>query len=339
MQLFSDFNIRNVSFKNRIVMSPMCMYSCVEQDGKITDWHQVHYASRAQGQVGLIIVEATAVQPEGRISPQDLGIWTDEHVVGLTKLVDLIHENGTKAGIQIAHAGRKALTGERAMAPSAIPFDEQMDTPMEMTLGDIEQTKEAFIAAADRAKQAGFDVIELHAAHGYLLNEFLSPLTNKRTDDYGGSSENRYRLLGEIIAGVRERWDGPLFVRISAEEYHPDGNHLADYVAYSKQMKTQGVDLIDCSSGGVVPYPIEVYPGYQVPLAETIRREVDIPTGTVGLITSGRQAEEVLRNGRADLVLLGRELLRDPYWVHTAAQELGVDIEAPKQYRRSWGVR
>jgi NADPH2 dehydrogenase len=334
--LFTPYTIKNVTLKNRIVMSPMCMYSCQNQDGKVENWHYTHYVSRAVGQVGLIVVEATAVTKQGRISPFDLGIWSDEHIPGLEQLVSMIKEHGAKAAIQLAHAGRKAMIDGEIIAPSAIPFNEEMKTPKEMTHEDIKQTVQAFQDGAVRAKKAGFDIIEIHAAHGYLINEFLSPLTNKRADEYGGSFENRYRFLKEIISAVKEVWDGPLFVRISANDYHPDGLTEKDYVNYGKWMKEQGVDLIDVSSGAVVPVSINVYPGYQVKFSETIRNGANIPTGAVGLITTGQQAEEILRNNRADLVFIGRELLRDPYWPRTAAKQLGVTIEAPKQYQRGW---
>ncbi|ANB60710.1 NADPH dehydrogenase NamA [Anoxybacteroides amylolyticum] len=334
--LFSPYTIRDVILKNRIVMSPMCMYACDREDGTVRNWHLIHYPTRAVGQVGLIIVEATAVTPQGRISARDLGIWDDNHIDGLRTLTTLVHEQGAKIGIQLAHAGRKAMVDGEIIAPSPLPFDENTHTPKEMTKTDIDETIQAFQNGALRAKKAGFDVIEIHAAHGYLINEFLSPLTNKRNDEYGGTFENRYRFLSEVIEAVREIWDGPLFVRVSASDYHPDGLTVKDYVEYAKRMKTQGVDLIDVSSGAVVPAKIDVYPGYQVPFAEAIRREADVPTGAVGLITSGRQAEEILRNGRADLIFIGRELLRNPYWPKTAANELGIPLEAPKPYVRGW---
>ncbi|NNU84100.1 NADPH dehydrogenase NamA [Geobacillus sp. BMUD] len=334
--LFSPYTIRGLTLKNRIVMSPMCMYSCETKDGTVRTWHKIHYPARAVGQVGLIIVEATGVTPQGRISERDLGIWSDDHIAGLRELVRLVKEHGAAIGIQLAHAGRKSQVPGEIIAPSAIPFDDSSPTPKEMTKADIEETVQAFQNGARRAKKAGFDVIEIHAAHGYLINEFLSPLANRRQDEYGGSPENRYRFLGEVIDAVREVWDGPLFVRISASDYHPDGLTASDYVPYAKRMKEQGVDLIDVSSGAVVPARMNVYPGYQVPFAELIRREADIPTGAVGLITSGWQAEEILQNGRADLVFLGRELLRNPYWPYAAARELGVKIAAPVQYERGW---
>ncbi|MGM0842153.1 MAG: NADPH dehydrogenase NamA [Bacillota bacterium] len=335
-KLFQPYTLKDLELKNRIVMAPMCMYSSHNEDGKVENWHRTHYTSRAVGGVGLIIQEATAVTPQGRISPQDLGIWDDGHIEGLRELVGLIKEQGAKTGIQLAHAGRKAVLEGDILAPSAIPFNDEMKTPVEMTANDIKETITAFIKGAERAKKAGFDVIEIHGAHGYLINEFLSPLSNKRTDEYGGSAENRYRFLREVIDGIQQVWDGPLLVRVSAKDYNKEGLDVEDYVVFAQWMKEQGVDLIDVSSGAVVPARIPVFPGYQVKLAETIKKEAKIATGAVGLITTGIQAEEILQNDRADLVLLARELLRDPYWPRTAAKELGVEIEAPKQYDRAW---
>lgn len=334
--LFTPYTIKNVTLKNRIVMSPMCMYSCPEEDGIVQDWHYTHYVSRAVGQVGLIIQEATAITPQGRISPQDLGIWSDDHIPGLKKLVGMIKEHGAKVGIQLTHAGRKAVIDGDIIAPSATAFNEKSKIPKEMTKAEIAETIQAFQDGAVRAKEAGFDVIEIHGAHGYLINQFLSPLSNKRTDEYGGTSENRYRFLSEVINAVKKVWDGPLFVRVSAQDYLPEGLSVEDYIEYGKRMKEQGVDLIDVSSGAVVPAKIHVYPGYQVGLSEKIRGNAGIATGAVGLITSPKHAEEILNNERADLIFLARELLRDPYWPRTAAKELGVSIETPKQYERGW---
>ncbi|WP_066312556.1 NADPH dehydrogenase NamA [Bacillus sp. FJAT-29814] len=335
-KLFSPYTIKGVTLKNRIVMAPMCMYSSHNEDGKVQNWHRTHYTSRAVGQVGLIIVEATAVVPQGRISSRDLGIWSDEHLEGLRELVELMKEQGAKTGIQLAHAGRKADLEGDIFAPSAIAFNEKYKTPKEMTKADITETIEAFKQAAVRAAGAGFDVIEIHGAHGYLINEFLSPLSNKRTDEYGGSAENRYRLLREVIDATKEVWNGPLFVRVSAHDYLEEGLTPDDYIIFARWMKEQGVDLIDVSSGGVAPARINVYPGYQVKYSEAIKNGAEIPTGAVGLITSPLHAEEILSNDRADLVFLARELLRDPYWPRTAAKELGVEIEVPVQYDRGW---
>ncbi|WP_307328187.1 NADPH dehydrogenase NamA [Evansella vedderi] len=335
-KLFSPYTIKDVTLKNRIVMSPMCMYSSHTEDGKVCDWHLTHYISRAVGQVGLIMIEATAVTRQGQISPQDLGIWEDEHIDGLKQLVDGMKMYGSKTAIQLAHAGRKSTHEGEIIAPSAVPFNESSKVPKEMSLGDISDTIEAFKRGARRSKEAGFDIIEIHGAHGYLINEFLSPLSNKREDQYGGSRENRFRFLGEIIDNVKTVWDGPLFVRISADEYHEEGNNMDDFIYYSKEMKKLGVDLIDCSSGGVIPVGINPYPGYQVKYAETLRKEAEIATGAVGLITTGVQAEEILQNERADLIFVARELLRDPYWPRTAAKELNVNIEGAKQYNAAW---
>lgn len=335
-KLFEPMKIRGVELKNRIVMSPMCMYECHNEDGIVQDWHKVHYPSRAVGQVGLIILESTAVQPEGRISPKDLGIWDDAHIEGLTELVNLIKKHGAKVGIQLGHAGRKSTVKEDIMAPSPIAFSENYKTPVEMTKEDIKNTVEAFKQAAHRVKAAGFDVIELHGAHGYLINQFLSPLSNKRTDEYGGTDENRYRILREIIDEVRSVWDGPLFVRISAYDYTEGGMTPQLYVTMTKWMKEQGVDLIDVSSGAVVMADIDAYPGYQVPFSETIKHDTPIPTGAVGLITHPMQAEEILKNNRADLIFLARELLRDPYWPYRAAKELNAELKTPVPYERGW---
>ncbi|MEH6945953.1 NADPH dehydrogenase NamA [Bacillus sp. JJ634] len=334
-RLFSTYTIKGVTFKNRIVMAPMCMYSS-QEDGHVKNWHVTHYTSRAVGGAGLIILEATAVDPQGRISVNDLGIWNDEQLPGLSQLVSMMKEQGAKTGIQLAHAGRKATVPGNIYAPSPIAFNETYKQPQEMKQADIEKTILAFQQAAARAKKAGFDVIELHAAHGYLLNEFLSPLSNKRNDEYGGSSKNRYKIVKEVIAAVKQVWEGPLFVRISAHDYQEGGMTAEQYIEISKWMKEDGVDLIDVSSGAVVPASIPVYPGYQVPFSETIKYGASIAAGAVGLITTGIQAEEILQNERADLIFIGRELLRDPYWPRNAAKELRYEIEAPTPYKRGW---
>lgn len=334
--LFSPYELKNVTLKNRLVMAPMCMYMAHNKSGYVTDWHITHYGSRAIGQVGLIIIEATAVTPQGRISEHDLGIWDDSHVEGLKRLVDHVHDLGGKIGIQLAHAGRKAMVEGPIVAPSSIPFNEQMKTPEELTEAQVLETIEAFKKGAERAKQAGFDVIELHAAHGYLLNEFLSPLTNKRDDAFGGSQEKRYEMLKQVINEVKNVWEGPLFVRISANEYNEGGNSLDIFIEYGKKMKAQGVDLVDCSSGGVVPASMDIYPGYQVRYAEAIRKKADIATGAVGLITTGNHAEEILQNERADLIFIARPFLRDPYLPRTFSKELNISLDAPKPYERGW---
>ncbi len=335
-KLFEPITFKDVTLKNRIVMSPMCMYSCEAEDGQVTNWHKTHYTSRAVGQVGLIVLEATAVHTQGRISMQDLGIWDESHVDGLCTLVEMIHEQDAKIGIQLAHAGRKAIVEGPTYSSSAIPFNDDMEVPNEMTIEQIEETVEDFRQAARRSKEAGIDVIELHGAHGYLINQFLSPLINKRTDRYGGSKENRFNFLKEIIKAVNTVWDGPLFVRISANDYNDEGYSVEDYVEYAQWMKELGVDLIDCSSGGVEPAKIKPYPGYQVQYAEALKKEAGIATGAVGMITSPLHAEEILQNDRADLIFLARELLRDPYWPRRAAIELKTDIESPRQYERGW---
>lgn len=335
-KLFTPIQIKNVTLKNRLVMSPMCMYSSNQQDGMLTPFHMSHYISRAVGQIGLIMLEATAVQPEGRISEFDLGIWDDKHTDGFRALNEQIHEYGAKAAIQLAHAGRKAELKTPIFAPSAIAFNESSQTPVEMNLDDIQQTIVAFRDAARRAKKANFDILEIHGAHGYLINQFLSPLTNKRTDQYGGPRENRFRLLSEIITAIKAEWTGPIFVRISTNEYHEAGNTMDDIIYFSSQMKALGIDLIDCSSGGVVPASIKAYPGYQIKRCEAIRKQVQITTGAVGLITTGIQAEEIVQNERADLIFIGRALLRNPYWAKVAADELRVSLDAPKQYIRGW---
>ncbi len=333
--LFSPYKLAEVELKNRIVMSPMCTYSCTTRDGVAKRWHHIHYGARASGQVGMIVVEATAVSPEGRISPVDLGLWDDKHIAGMQELAETIKSEGSVAAIQLGHAGRKAGVPD-AVGPSAVAFNERTQVPREMTVEDIEEIILSFSQAARRAKTAGFDVIELHGAHGYLINQFLSPLANKRTDSYGGTLENRYRLLNQVIQQVKQHWSGPLMVRLSVEEYHQDGNHPGDYVTIAQWLKQQGVDLADCSSGGVVQARIKPFPGYQVPYAEKLRRETGIATGAVGLITSPLQAEEIVANHRAELVFLGRELLRNPNWPLYAARELGVKIKVPDQYQAGW---
>lgn len=335
-KLFSEITFKNLTLKNRIAMSPMCMHSSTNHDGMITPFHLTHYVSRAIGQVGLIVTEAIAVQPEGRISMADLGIWSDQHIKGLRELNKQIHQYGAKSAVQLAHAGRKALIDSECFAPSAIAFDKTYPLPLEMSMDHIKETIKAFKNSALRAKEANFDIIEIHAAHGYLINQFLSPLTNKRDDLYGGSKESRYRFLEDIISAVKAIWDGPLFVRISTDEYNDQGNSLNDILYYAKRMKEQGVDLIDTSSGGVVPAEIKVYPGYQLKRCELIRESSNTPTGAVGLITSGVQAEEILQNNRADLVFIGRPLLKNPYLPTLFADELNYKLTAPKQYVRGW---
>ncbi len=350
--LLDPLSIRSVTFPNRIFVSPMCEYS--SEDGFANDWHLVHLGSRAVGGAGLVFTEATAVTPGGRISPQDLGIWKDEHVEMLARIVRFIHAHGSVAGIQLAHAGRKASTyrpwsgsgrvpetegGWRSVvAPSPVAFSDTYPQPIEMTPGMIANTVTAFAAAARRAHQAGFRVLEIHAAHGYLLHEFLSPLSNRRADDYGGSFENRIRLVKKVVTAVRAEWpsDLPLFIRISATEWADGGWDLDQSVALAKELKPLGIDLVDCSSGGnIATAKVPIGPGYQVPFAERIRADAALPTGAVGLITTPEQAEEIVASGRADAVLIARELLRDPYFPLRAARELNQEITWPAQYLRA----
>lgn len=348
--LFSPLKIREVEFKNRIGVSPMCQYS--SEDGFVNDWHLVHLGSRAVGGAGLIIVEAAAVAPEGRITPRDLGIWNDEHIAGLKKIVNFIHSQGSIAGIQLAHAGRKASTREpwnggsfipdeeggwQTLAPSAIPFSEEHSTPRALSPEDITRIKIEFQDAARRAFDAGFKVVEVHAAHGYLIHEFLSPLSNKRSDEYGGSFENRIRLLLEVVEAVRIPWPEhlPLFVRISATDWVEGGWTKEDSLALSEILRTKGVDLIDCSTGGNVPKAsIPAGPGYQVEFSEALK-QTGILTAAVGIITSPEQAESIIADGKGDMVLLARQMLRDPYFPLHAAKALGVDIPWPVQYERA----
>jgi 2,4-dienoyl-CoA reductase-like NADH-dependent reductase (Old Yellow Enzyme family) len=350
--LFDELKLRGVTLRNRIAVSPMCQYS--SHDGLANDWHFVHLASRAVGGAGLVFTEATAVTAEGRISPQDMGLWNDAQVEPLARIVRFIDAQGCVAGLQLAHAGRKASTfrpwdGEGTVpesaggwsgvvAPTAIRF--KGDYPLPRALGEpeIAGVAEAFAAAARRALAAGYRVIEIHAAHGYLLHEFLSPLSNHRTDRYGGSFENRTRLVRAVVDAVRGAWpEGlPLFVRVSATDWTDGGWDVPQTVELARSLKERGVDLVDCSSGGnVAGVKIPLGPGYQTPFAERIRREADIATGTVGLITNAVQADHVIRSGQADLVLLARELLRDPYWPMRAARELEQPIPWPPQYLRA----
>jgi 2,4-dienoyl-CoA reductase-like NADH-dependent reductase (Old Yellow Enzyme family) len=350
--LFDPIVLREIKLRNRIVVSPMCQYS--SQDGFANEWHFVHLCSRAVGGAGLVFTEASAVTPEGRISPEDLGIWKDEHVPELARIVRFIDGQGAVAGMQLAHAGRKASTqqpwvGSKVLsideggfrpiyAPSAIPFRPDDPTPEALSVAGIAGIVRAFGDAAERALRAGFRAIELHAAHGYLLHEFLSPLSNRRTDQYGGSFDNRIRALLETVRAVRERWPErlPLFVRISATDWTEGGWEIGQSVELSRRLAQEGVDLVDCSSGGLVSTARPpVGPGYQTQFAEQIRREAKIKTGAVGLIRAPEQAEHILRTGQADVVVLARQMLRDPYWPLTAARALGVQVQWPVQYERA----
>ena len=350
-KLFEPLKIKDVEFRNRIVVSPMCEYS--SDDGFANDWHFVHLGSRAVGGAGLVFTEAIAVSPEGRISPDDLGIWKDEHIDYLKKIVSFIHAHGAIAGTQLAHAGRKASVdspwrggkvlsdderGWLPLAPSAIPFKEGDKIPHELTKDEIKKVINDFRDAAERALKCGFKVVEIHAAHGYLINEFYSPVSNLRTDEYGGSFENRIRLLLEIIEAVKSVWpkEYPLFVRITAAEWSDNGWQIDDSVRLAVVLKERGVDLIDCSSGGnVYKAKIEIGPMYQVPFAEKIKKGSGIMTGAVGLITTPQECEQILQEGKADVILLARQLLREPYFPLRAAKELGVDVKWPDQYLRA----
>jgi 2,4-dienoyl-CoA reductase-like NADH-dependent reductase (Old Yellow Enzyme family) len=350
--LFDPLTIRDVTFANRVFVSPMCQYS--SEDGYANDWHFVHLGSRAVGGAGLVLTEATAVLPEGRISPQDLGIWEDGHIEMLAKIVGFIHEQGSVAGMQLAHAGRKASTSRpweghdavpeseggwtKVVAPSALKFSETYLMPQALSIEGIREVVDAFAAAARRACQAGFRVVEIHAAHGYLIHEFLSPLSNKREDEYGGSFENRTRLCREVVAAVRSAWPRglPLFIRISATDWVEGGWTIEESVRLAGELKEMGVDLVDCSSGGnALHAEIPVGPGYQTQFAERIRREAGIMTGAVGMITEPAQAEHIVRTGQADAVIMAREFLRDPYWPLRAASELAQTIAWPVQYLRA----
>ncbi|MDB5334277.1 MAG: namA 1 [Phycisphaerales bacterium] len=350
-RLFSTFSLREIEFRNRVFVSPMCQYS--SEDGMPNDWHLVHLGSRAVGGAAMVMVEATAVSPEGRISPADSGIWSDRHAQAFVRITRFIKENGAVPGVQLAHAGRKASTqppwlggkglehrsgGWEPIAPSALAFDSDYIMPREMSLADIDAVVNEFASAARRGIEGGFEAVEIHAAHGYLLHEFLSPLSNRRTDEYGGSLANRMRLPLRVAKAVRgvwpQRW--PVFTRISASDWAEGGWDLPQSIELSRALKDVGIDLIDCSSGGLVPNAkIPVRPGYQVPFSEAIRKEVGIATGAVGMITEPLQAEQIMANGQADVVLLARELLRDPYWPLHAAEELGADVQWPKQYGRA----
>jgi 2,4-dienoyl-CoA reductase-like NADH-dependent reductase (Old Yellow Enzyme family) len=350
--LFSPLSIKSLRLKNRIAVSPMCEYSS-ERDGFANDWHLVHLGSRAVGGAALVIQEATAVTAEGRISPNDLGIYLDEHIDKLRQVTAFVHAQGAISGIQLAHAGRKASHaapwkggkqlsigqgGWTSVAPSPIPFIPEELPPMALDQKGIQQLLSDFGSAAWRAEAAGYKIIEIHAAHGYLLHEFLSPLSNTREDNYGGSFENRIRLLLETIHVIQENWpaDLPIFVRISATDWAEHGWDLDQSVKLSGLLKNAGVDLVDCSSGGLVPHAkIPISPGYQVPFSERIKNDAGILTAAVGLITTAQQAEEILIKNQADLILLAREFLRDPYFPLHAAQALGEDIQWPMQYERA----
>lgn len=349
--LFTPLKLRELELKNRIVVSSMCQYS--SDGGFPNEWHHVHYGTRAVGGAALVMVEATAVCPEGRITPYCTGLWSDQHTAAFQPITDFIRAQGAVPAIQIAHAGRKASCdtpwngsqclpvgagGWQTVAPSALPFSPAHGVPHALTVDEIDSVVEMFVETAYRALAAGFEVAEVHCAHGYLLNEFLSPLTNHRNDEYGGSLENRCRLPLRIAKAVRDLWpqQWPVLVRISATDWVDGGWNLAQSVQFAKWLKEIGIDLVDCSTGGMVPDAIiPVAPGFQVSFAAGVRNETGIATGAVGLITDAAQAEKILVNGQADLIFLAREMLRDPYWPLHAARELGVDVPWPNQYVRA----
>lgn len=351
-KLFESLTLRDLTFRNRVWVSPMCQYS--SEDGMPTDWHLVHLGSRAVGGAGLVMMEATAVSPEGRISPHDAGIWSEAHAQAYQRIAHFLQAQGAVAAIQLAHAGRKASTarpweggkkvevqngGWDVIGPSTLAFADTYPQPRAMTNADLERVTHDFVTAATRSLEAGFQVIELHMAHGYLLHEFLSPLSNLRRDDYGGSLENRMRLplaiAREVRAVVPDRL--PVFVRISATDWADGGWDLAQSIEFCWQLKKLGIDLIDVSSGGNVQRAqIPVAPNYQVPFAKEIRAQVGIATGAVGLITEPKQAEEILQNGQADAIFIAREFLRDPYFPFRAAQELNAPADIPNQYKRAF---
>ncbi|TSB24538.1 NADH:flavin oxidoreductase/NADH oxidase [Streptomyces benahoarensis] len=361
--LHEPFRLRSLTIPNRVWMSPMCQYSAEEsgpETGVPGDWHLAHYGARATGGTGLIVVEATAVSPEGRISPGDLGIWNDRQAAAFRRITSFLKAQGTVPGVQIAHAGRKASTdapwrggapvgpeahGWQPVAPSPLPFDEGHLVPDELTVEGIQQAVQDFAAAARRARDAGFEVVEIHGAHGYLIGEFLSPHTNHRTDAYGGSFENRTRFAREVVDAVRAVWpeELPLFFRISATDWLTENPEDAregwtadDTVRFAAVLKAQGVDLLDVSTGGNAPHArIPTGPGYQVSFAERVRTEAGLPVGAVGEITEAGQAEKIIGNGQADAVLIGRELLRNPYFARHAARELGGAVAGPVQYHRA----
>lgn len=335
--LFDDVAIGRLSLKNRIVVSPMCQYMA-GGDGKATTWHMVHYGSFVLGGPGLVMVEATAVEARGRISVHDLGIYDDAHVEPLRGITEFIHQQGGKIGVQLAHAGRKAVVDEPIVAPSAIPFDDRYATPVAMTAEDMEKVQNAFELAAERAVQAGFDLIEVHAAHGYLLHEFLSPMSNHRQDEYGGSNENRLRFVRQVIRRTIAAVAGkiPVIVRISASEYSAGGYSFEDVLHFCQELVQEGVAAIDVSSGGNVPTPPSAYPGYQAPFAEAIKKTLQVPVIAVGMLDQPMLAEHLVQSGKVDLVAIGRGFLRDKHWAHSSALALGKPMQVPESYRRGY---
>ncbi|MFD2170830.1 NADPH dehydrogenase NamA [Tumebacillus lipolyticus] len=336
--LFDSYTIKGLEIKNRIMMSPMCQYQA-QEDGTVTPWHFVHYGARAIGGVGLVMIEASGVEARGRISTRDVGIWSDQHIAGLKGIVDFGKSYGAKMAIQLAHAGTKAETPEQNVAPSAYTRFERYQTPHALSRGEIAEIVEKFRQAAERAVTAGFDAVEIHGAHGYLIHQFLSPITNKREDEYGGSMENRLRFAKEVIAAIKAviPEEMPLLMRVSAVEYSEEGYSLDEMIEMVKHFKAAGVDLVDVSSGGSLPEaPPAIYPGYQLSFAEAIRRGANIPTIAVGILEHPALAEEAVRNERADLIAIGRELLRNPHYAKSAALELRAELELPNVYSRAF---
>ena len=349
--LFAPLKLRDITLSNRIGIPPMCQYSAV--DGVVTDWHFVHYGSRAVGGAGILIFEATAVTAEGRISPGDLGLWNDSQIAPLASITRFVQAQGCIAAVQLAHAGRKASVGlgweaQRTLkqaeggwtpvAPSPVAFGEEYAEPHQLELNEIRQIISEFVASTRRAFQAGFQALEIHAAHGYLLHQFLSPLSNLRTDVYGGGFENRTRIVREVVSAVRAAWPEnlPLLIRLSATDWVEGGWNPDETVKLCRELKLLGVDLVDVSTAGLIPNAkIPAGPGFQTEFAARIRHEADVPTAAVGLITSPAQADQIIRNGQADIVLIGREALRNPYWPMMAAQSLGHEVSCPKQYLRA----
>jgi len=337
MKTFQPYQLKGLHIKNRIVMPPMCMYSA-DGSGKANEFHQTHYETRAVGGVGLIIVEATGIVPNGRISENDLGLWNEEQMISLQSVVKKVHEQDCKIGIQLAHAGRKYIgPSYEPVGPSAIAFDEKSRVPKILSIEDIKSLVESFKQAAILANQAGFDTVEIHSAHGYLIHEFLSPISNKRTDEYGGSLENRARFLKEVLAAVREVLppEKPLLIRVSATDYLPEGLACDDMINIINEIKSY-IDIVHVSSGGLINVPMTVYPGYQLELSARIKAACKIDTIAVGMITEIKMIEEILNNERADLVALGRELLRNPYFTLKQGRENGVEIDYPHPYKRAF---
>lgn len=335
-RIFEPFKLKNLLLKNRVVMPPMCMY--MAEDGFANDWHFTHYATRAVGGVGMIIMEATGVLPEGRISTSDLGLWKNEQIEPLRHIVDFVHTQECAIGIQIGHAGRKSnVFEEDASAPSAVAFSEDFPVPHEMEQLEIDKVVNAFRASAARALEAGFDALELHGAHGYLISSFLSPLSNHRQDSYGGSLVKRFRFLKEILDAVKLEWpsDKTLILRLSADEYAPGGSNLEEKVKIASMAKAMGVDLVHVSSGGIVSVPMDVYPGYQLTHSEAIKKGAGIPTIAGGLVTREEQVQEILCNHRGDLVFVGRELLRNPYFVLNLGASKKAEAPWPESYLRA----